>query len=83
LVNLLPAFHPKAVFISVNKMGLLYTTDCQCFFSIQFAKQCLLMGELSLLTFSTNIDRYVVIPTFQLFLFFKGLILCSQITAAL
>jgi hypothetical protein len=33
-------------------------------FLIQFAKQCLLLEELSLLTFSVNIDRYVVIPVF-------------------
>jgi hypothetical protein len=31
-------------------------------FLIQFAKWCLLTGELSPLTFSVNIDRYVVIP---------------------
>jgi hypothetical protein len=29
---------------------------------IQCVKQCVLMGELSLLTFSVNIGRYVVIP---------------------
>jgi hypothetical protein len=38
-------------------------------FLIQFASvwiliQCLLLEELSLLTFSVNIDRYVVIPVF-------------------
>jgi hypothetical protein len=31
-------------------------------FLIQFAKWCLLMGELSPLTFSVSIDKYVVIP---------------------
>jgi hypothetical protein len=31
LVNLLPAFHPKPVFVSVNDMGLLQTTDCWSF----------------------------------------------------
>jgi hypothetical protein len=29
LVYIFPAFHPKPVFISVSKMGLLQTTDCQ------------------------------------------------------
>jgi hypothetical protein len=49
LVNLLPAFHPKPV------KGLGWKAG------IQVAKRCLLMGELSPLTFSVNIDRYVVI----------------------
>jgi hypothetical protein len=40
------------------------------------------MGELSPLTFSINIDRYVVIPVFVVLLF-KDLILCSQINATL
>jgi hypothetical protein len=31
LVNLLPAFHHKPVFVSVNQMGLLKTTDCWIF----------------------------------------------------
>jgi hypothetical protein len=31
-------------------------------FFIQFLKQCLLMQELSPLTFSVSIDKYVVIP---------------------
>jgi hypothetical protein len=31
LINLLPASHPKPVFISVNKMGLLLTKDCWIF----------------------------------------------------
>jgi hypothetical protein len=31
-------------------------------FLIQFAKCCALTGELSLLTFSVNIHRYVMIP---------------------
>jgi hypothetical protein len=31
-------------------------------FLIQFANQCLLMGEFSPLTFSVSIDKYVVIP---------------------
>jgi hypothetical protein len=66
LVNLLLAFHYKPVFISVNKMGM-------------FAKWCLLMGELSPLTLSVNIDRYVVIPAIYLFLLllFKDLSVCS------
>jgi hypothetical protein len=74
LVNLLPAFHPKPVLVSVNEMGLLQTTD-YCIFL--FNPVCLLMGELSPLTFSVSIDRYVVIPDIELFLLFKGLIMCS------
>jgi hypothetical protein len=35
-------------------------------FLIQFVKQCLLMGELSPLTLSVSIDRYVVIPVIYL-----------------
>jgi hypothetical protein len=31
LVNLLPAFHPKPVFVSVNVMDLLEATDCWLF----------------------------------------------------
>jgi hypothetical protein len=41
------------------------------------------MGQLSLLAFIGNIDRYVVIPAIQLFLLFKDLIVCSQINATL
>jgi hypothetical protein len=32
------------------------------FFLIQFANLCLLMGDLKPLTFTVNIDRYMVIP---------------------
>jgi hypothetical protein len=39
------------------------------------------MGELSPLTCSVNIDRYVVIPAIYLFLLLKDLIVDSQITA--
>jgi hypothetical protein len=60
LVNLLLAFHPKPALVSVDEMGLSSIVGYS--FLIQFAKQCLLMGELSLLTFSVNIDWYVVIP---------------------
>jgi hypothetical protein len=31
-------------------------------FLIQFANRCLLMGEISLLTFSVSTDKYVVSP---------------------
>jgi hypothetical protein len=41
------------------------------------------MGDFSLLTFSVNIDKYVVIPAIQLFLLIKDLIVCSQINATL
>jgi hypothetical protein len=41
------------------------------------------MGELSPLTFSVNIDRYVVIAAIQLFLGFKDFIVCSWINTAL
>jgi hypothetical protein len=61
LVNLLPAFHPKPVFVSVNEMVLLQTKDSWIFLFNPFCKRCLLMGKLSPLTFSVNIDRYVVI----------------------
>jgi hypothetical protein len=60
-VNLL-AFHPKPVFISVNKVGLFKQQIDVSSVLVQFAKWYLLMGELGLLTFSVNIDRYVVIP---------------------
>jgi hypothetical protein len=62
LVNLLLAFYPKPVLVSVDEMGLYRQQIVGYSFLIQFAKQCLLMGELSLLTFSVNIDWYVVIP---------------------
>jgi hypothetical protein len=54
MVNVLPAFHPKPVFISVNKMGLVNNRLLDLPFSIQFAKWYLLMKELSSLTFSVN-----------------------------
>jgi hypothetical protein len=62
LVNLLPAFPLQPVPVSVNEMGLLKAQIVGALFLIQFAKQCLLMGELSLLKFSVSIDRYVMIP---------------------
>jgi hypothetical protein len=62
LVNLLQAFHPKTVFISDNKWVSRKQQIVRSSFLIQYAKQYLLMGELSPLTFSVNIDRYVVIP---------------------
>jgi hypothetical protein len=61
LANLLPAFHPKPVLVSVNKWVSCKQHIVGSSFSIQFAKWCILMGKLSLLTFSVNIDRYVVI----------------------
>jgi hypothetical protein len=51
-------------------------------FLIQFARQCLLIGELSPLTFSVYIVRCVVIPVIWLFLC-KGLIVCSWINVTL
>jgi hypothetical protein len=65
LVNHLPTFHPKPVLVSDNEMGLHLICKQQIVgssFLIQLAKWCLLMGELSWLTFSVSIDRYVVIP---------------------
>jgi hypothetical protein len=64
LVNLLPAFHPQPVVISVNEMGWVSYKHqiVASSFLIQFAKWFLLMGELSLLTFSVSIDSYVMIP---------------------
>jgi hypothetical protein len=41
------------------------------------------MVELSLLTFSVNIDKHVVFPAIWLFLLIKDLIVCSQINATL
>jgi hypothetical protein len=62
LVNLLPAFHPKPVLLSVYEMGLCMQLFVGSSFLIQIAKSCLLMVELSQLTFSVSIDKYVVIP---------------------
>jgi hypothetical protein len=62
LVNLLPAFHPNPVFISVNKTGLLLTTDCLIYLFNPVCLMCLLIGEFSPLAFIVNIDRCVVIP---------------------
>jgi hypothetical protein len=62
LVNLLPIFHLKPVFISVNKLGSCKQQIVRSFFLVQFAKWCLLMGEFSPLTFTVSIDRYMVIP---------------------
>jgi hypothetical protein len=61
-VNLLPAFHTKPAFISVNKVGLFKEQTVRPSFLIQFDKWCLLMGEFSPLTFIVNTDRYVVMP---------------------
>jgi hypothetical protein len=48
LVNPLPAFHPQPVLVSVDEMGLSIKQQIVGFsFLIQFAIQCLLMGELS------------------------------------
>jgi hypothetical protein len=62
LVNLLPAFQSQPVLISVNEVDLLLQQIVGSSFLIQFANQCLLMGEFSPLTFSISIDKYVVIP---------------------
>jgi hypothetical protein len=62
LVNLLPAFHPKPMLISVGEMGVLYQQIVLSSFLIHFIKWCLLMGELSPLTLNVSTDRYVVIP---------------------
>jgi hypothetical protein len=48
LINLISAFHPKPVIFSVNEI-------VGSSFLIQFANQCLLMGELSPLTFSVSL----------------------------
>jgi hypothetical protein len=62
LVNLLPAFHHKPVFVSVNEWVSCKQQIVGSSFLIQFTKWCLLMGKLSLLMFGVNIDREVVIP---------------------
>jgi hypothetical protein len=62
LVNFLPAFHPKpCLFLSMRWVSC-YQQIVGSSFLIQFAKLCLLMGELSPLTFSVSIDRYMVSP---------------------
>jgi hypothetical protein len=48
LVNLLPAFHPKPMLISIDEIGLFKQQIVGSSFLIQFIKGCLLMGELSL-----------------------------------
>jgi hypothetical protein len=45
-VNLLPTFHPKLVLVSINEMGSYKQPTVGSSFLIQFAKSCLLMGEL-------------------------------------
>jgi hypothetical protein len=62
LVNILQAFHAKPVFISVHEIGLCKQLIVGSSFLIHFAKWCLLMGELSHLIVSVNIDSHVVIP---------------------
>jgi hypothetical protein len=62
MVNILPAIHCKPVLISVNEMVSYKQQIVVSSFFIQFAKLCLLLGELSPLTFIVNIDRYAVIP---------------------
>jgi hypothetical protein len=61
LGNVLPDFHLKPVFVSDNEMGPCKQHMVGSSFLIQFGKQCLLIWELSSLTFSVSIDRYVVI----------------------
>jgi hypothetical protein len=72
------------VFISVNKVVSCKQQIVRSSFLIQFAKGFLLMGggggEVSPLTFSVNIDKYVVIPAILLL---KDLSLCSQFNATL
>jgi hypothetical protein len=46
-VNLLPAFHCKPMFISINKEGFYKEGIVGSSFIIQFARWCLLMKELS------------------------------------
>jgi hypothetical protein len=41
------------------------------------------MRDLNPITFSVNIERYVLIPAIQLFLLFKGLSVCSKLNATL
>jgi hypothetical protein len=62
LVNLLPAFHPKPLLVSAMRWVTYKQQNVVSSFLVQFARWCLLMGELSPSTFSVSIDRYVVIP---------------------
>jgi hypothetical protein len=50
------------VFDSVDEVDILWAAVVGSSFLIQFAKRCLLMGELSQLTFRVSIDRHMVIP---------------------
>jgi hypothetical protein len=55
----------------------------QSSFLVQFLKECLLIGELSPLTFSINTDRYVIFSAIYLLLLLKDLVMCIGINAIL
>jgi hypothetical protein len=61
LVNLLPAFHSKPVLVSVNEISCKQQIIGSSFFN-PVCQTVSFEGELSPLTFSVSIDRYVVIP---------------------
>jgi hypothetical protein len=82
LINL-PACHLKPVFISFDKMDLLHKTDCQIFIVNSVYQTVSFDGGDESLTFSVNVDRYVVIPAIYLLLFFKDLNLYSKINVTL
>jgi hypothetical protein len=65
------------VFVSVNKVCLLWTTDCQIFLFNLVCHMVSFDGKLSPLTFLVSIGRNVVIPVIWLFLLFKDLSMCS------
>jgi hypothetical protein len=54
-------FHPQPVLVSVMRWVSFRQLIIESSFLIQFGKWCLLMWELSPLTFSVSIDGYVVI----------------------
>jgi hypothetical protein len=54
-------FHPGAMFVSVSRMGFYKQQIVGSSYLIQFVNQCLFMGKLSPLTFSVNVERYVLI----------------------
>jgi hypothetical protein len=62
LVNLLPAFHPKPMLISINEMGLLQGTNCWIILFNLVCQTVPFGGGIYQLTLSISTDRYVVIP---------------------
>jgi hypothetical protein len=66
MVNLLPDLHIKLVFISVNKLGLLQTTDCHIFLFNPVCQMVSFDGWVEFIN-SVNTDTCVVILAFSCF----------------